>query len=53
MVYLGVNMMGEVYGKKGREKSEEEVLEVGGMDWREESVEVWEKERGLKMGNER
>ena len=41
-----------LYGKKGTEKTDEEVFDLGPMDATEESVEVSENETGFSIGNE-
>ena len=48
IVYFAVNIIRDLYGKKGTEKTDEEVFDLGPMDATEESVEVSENETGLK-----
>ena len=52
IVYFAVNIIRDLYGKKGTEKTDEEVFDLGPMDSTEESVEVSENETGFKIGNE-
>lgn len=52
IVYFAVNIIRDLYGKKGTEKTDEEVFDLGPMDATEESVEVSENETGFKIGNE-
>lgn len=52
IVYYAVNITRDLYGKKGTEKTDEEVFDLGPMDATEESVEVSENETGFKIGNE-
>lgn len=52
IVYFAVNITRDLYGKKGTEKTDEEVFDLGPMDATEESVEVSENETGFKIGNE-
>ena len=40
IVYYAVNITRDLYGKKGTEKTDEEVFYLGPMDATEESVEV-------------
>ena len=40
IVYFAVNIIRDLYGKKGTEKIDEEVFDLGPMDSTEESVEV-------------
>ena len=49
IVYYAVNITRDLYGKKGTEKTDEEVFDLGPMDATEESVEVSENETGLKV----
>ena len=44
IVYFAVNIIRDLYGKKGTEKTDEEVFDLGPMDSTEESVEVSENE---------
>ena len=48
IVYFAVNIIRDLYGKKGTEKTDEEVFDLGPMDSTEESVEVSENETGSK-----
>ena len=48
IVYYAVNITRDLYGKKGTEKTDEEVFDLGPMDATEESVEVSENETGKK-----
>lgn len=52
IVYYAVNITRDLYGKKGTEKTDEEVFDLGPMDATEESVEVSENETGFSIGNE-
>ena len=52
IVYFAVNITRDLYGKKGTEKTDEEVFDLGPMDATEESVEVSENETGFNIGNE-
>lgn len=51
LVYYTVIIMHDLYGKKGREKSGEEVFDLGAPD-NEESVAVTENEAGFNIGGE-
>ena len=51
IVYYAVNITRDLYGKKGTEKTDEEVFDLGPMDATEESVEVSENETGFSIGN--
>ena len=53
IVYYAVNITRDLYGKKGTEKTDEEVFDLGPMDATEESVEVSENETGFSIGNEK
>ena len=48
IVYYAVNITRDLYGKKGTEKTDEEVFDLGPMDATEESVEVSENETGRR-----
>ena len=52
IVYYAVNITRDLYGKKGTEKTDEDVFDLGPMDATEESVEVSENETGFSIGNE-
>lgn len=52
IVYYAVNIARDLYGKKGTEKSDEEVFDLSPMDTTEESVVVSENETGFSIGNE-
>ena len=52
IVYFAVNIIRDLCGKKGTEKTDEEVFDLGPMDATEESVEVSENETGFSIGNE-
>lgn len=52
IVYYAVNIARDLYGKKGTEKADEEVFDLGPMDATEESVVVSENETGFSIGNE-
>ena len=52
IVYYAVNITRDLYGKKGTEKTDEEVFDLGPMDTTEESVVVSENETGFSIGNE-
>ena len=45
IVYYAVNITRDLYGKKGTEKTDEEVFDLGPMDATEESVEIQGKRR--------
>ena len=51
IVYYAVNITRDLYGKKGTEKTDEEVFDLGPMDATEESVEVSENETGFSIGS--
>lgn len=53
IVYYAVNITRDLYGKKGTEKTDEEVFDLGPMDATEESVEVSENETGFSIGSEK
>ena len=53
IVYFAVNIIRDLYGKKGTEKTDEEVFDLGPMDSTEESVEVSENETGFSIGSEK
>lgn len=48
IVYFAVNIIRDLYGKKGTEKTDEEVFDLGPMDSTEESVEVSRTRPGSK-----
>lgn len=52
IVYYAVNIARDLYGKKGTEKADEEVFDLGPMDTAEESVVVSENETGFSIGSE-
>ena len=52
IIYYAVIIAHDIYGKKGTDKPNEEVFDLGPMDATEESVEVSENETGFKIGNE-
>ena len=52
IVYYAVNITRDLYGKKGTEKTDEEVFDLGAPE-EEESVAVTESETGFSIGNEK
>ena len=51
IVYFAVNIIRDLYGKKGTEKTDEEVFDLGAPE-EEESVAVTESESGFSIGSE-
>ena len=51
IVYYAVNITRDLYGKKGTEKTDEEVFDLGAPE-EEESVAVTESESGFSIGSE-
>ncbi|MCE9042716.1 MULTISPECIES: hypothetical protein [Bacteroidales] len=52
IVYYAVNIARDLYGKKGTEKTDEEIFDLGPVDATEASVVVSENETGFSIGNE-
>lgn len=54
LIYYAVNIVQDLYGKKGTEKADEEVFDLGAPeDDGEQSVDVTENETGFSIGSER
>lgn len=53
VIYYAVIIIQDLYGKKGKEKSGEEVFDLGPEDITEESIDVSENETGFSIGREK
>lgn len=54
LIYYAMNIVQDLYGKKGTEKADEEVFDLGAPeDDGEQSVDVTENETGFSIGSER
>ncbi|BDW75187.1 hypothetical protein BFINE_09820 [Bacteroides finegoldii DSM 17565] len=50
IIYYAVNIVRDLYGKKGDGKTEEETFDLGPVDTTEESIDVSENETGFSVG---
>lgn len=53
IIYYAVNIVHDLYGKKGNGQTDEETFDLGAMDATEESIDVSENETGFSIGSER
>lgn len=53
IIYYAVNIVRDLYGKKGDGKTEEETFDLGPVDTTEESIDVSENETGFSVGGEK
>lgn len=53
IIYYAVNIVRDLYGKKGTGNTDEEVFDLGLVDATEESISVSENETGFSIGSEK